>query len=259
MHGSDRLDDFLNDLAEVAGANARRHFRKSHNLAYKGDTTPVTQADREIETALRRMIYEAFPDDSIIGEEFDTHKGDSAHTWVIDPIDGTKAFATGRATFATLIARCRDGVPETGMIDQPVMEDRWLSVDGKTSYFNGELCKTTGCERLDEARLHITSPVQMLKATSGTQLEQLKQACALCIYQGDSYAYGLLASGHLDVCLETGLAPHDFLAAVPIVHGAGGAISDWAGRDLYIESGGDVIAASTPALHHQTSRFLRSF
>lgn len=256
MTGNTVTHDFLHDLAEASGAIARRHFRNDHDLGYKSDTTPVTQADWEIETALRRMIHKAFPYDSIIGEEFDTYHGDSAYTWVIDPIDGTKAFATGRATFATLVARCHNGVPVTGMIDQPVMEDRWLSTDGRTSYFNGQQCRINRCEHLDQARLHITSPVRMLQAKGGDKLEKLEEACSLCIYQGDSYAYGLLASGHLDVCVETNLAPHDFLAAVPIVHGAGGRISDWDGRELHMESAGDVIAASTPVLHHQVLQLL---
>lgn len=239
-------------LADAAGDAIRPFFRNPHGLETKADHSPVTLADRAAEAAMRTLIDAAYPDDSIIGEEYGTKPGTSGRTWVLDPIDGTRAFVSGRPIFGTLIGLMIDGWPMLGVIDQPVLRERWLGVIGKPTLFNGAPVQTRACSALVGATLGTTSPhafddhqadhfVALARVVAGGSMRQGP------IYGGDCYNYACLASGHLDIVVEAGLKVHDFAALVPVVEGAGGRMCDWQGDPLTADSAGDVIAAGDPA------------
>lgn len=233
-------------LADAAGAAIRPYFRAPHGLETKDDRSPVTLADREAEAAMRRLIERAFPDDAIIGEEYGVREGRSGRAWVLDPIDGTRAFITGRPIFGTLIALVIEGWPMLGVIDQPILNERWVGAVGAQTSFNGKPVQTSRCAALSDVLLATTSPA----AFDDGQLhafEHLDAVVRSTVLGGDCYNYGLVASGHLDVVVEANLKLHDFAALVPVVEGAGGRMCDWRGDPLTADSVGEVIAAGDPA------------
>jgi myo-inositol-1(or 4)-monophosphatase len=233
-------------LADAARPIAMAHFRSALAIETKSDLSPVTIADRAIETELRRLIQAEFPGHGILGEEFGTTVG-SDYTWVLDPIDGTKSFISGVPLFGTLIALLHGHQPVLGIIDIPATGERWLGQCGKPSLFNGAVAKTSACRRIGDARVFTTSP-DMFAAEDWKHFDALSQRAAFRRYGGDCYIYGLLASGHCDLVIETGLKPYDFMAMIPVIEGAGGKISDWRGNALGLHSDGRVVAAATEEL-----------
>ena len=233
-------------LADAAGAAIRPYFRNEHGLEAKADLSPVTRADREAEEAMRRLIIAERPMDGIIGEEFETRQGTSGRQWVLDPIDGTRAFIAGRPIFGTLIALIEDGWPLLGILDQPITKERWLGVAGRTTLFNGKPAATRICRDLKDAILATTSPA-LFGDDQLHAFEHLDAAVMSTVLGGDCYNYGCVASGWMDVVVEAGLKLHDFAALVPIVEGAGGRMCDWQGDPLHAGSNGEVIAAGDPA------------
>lgn len=215
---------------------------------HKADDSPVTQADRAIETALRAMIAEERPADGIWGEEHGSERLDAEWVWVIDPIDGTRAFIAGLPTFATLIALLHRGQPVLGIIDQPITGDRWLGAAGRTTLFNGQRAVTRRCRSLDRAHLKTTSP-EMFIGADLARFARISQAVKLTSYGGDALNYGLLAAGFLDLVVEASMKPHDYMALVPVVEGAGGLITDWHGQPLGMDSDGRVLAAAGKGVH----------
>ena len=195
------------------------------------------------------MIEREFPGHGILGEEFGASRG-SEFTWVLDPIDGTKSFISGVPLFGTLIALLHGEQPVLGIIDIPATGERWLGQRGKPSLFNGAISKVSGCASIEAARVFTTSP-DMFDAEGWRRFDALSRRAAFRRYGGDCYIYGLLASGHCDLVIETGLQPYDYLAMVPVIEGAGGKISDWRGSTLCLQSKGDVIAAASEALWAQ--------
>jgi inositol-phosphate phosphatase/L-galactose 1-phosphate phosphatase/histidinol-phosphatase len=233
-------------LADAAGAAIRPRFRAEHGLEAKEDLSPVTLADREAEEAMRRLIVAERPMDGIIGEEFGVREGTSNRIWVLDPIDGTRAFIAGRPIFGTLIALIEDGWPLLGIIDQPITRERWLGVAGRTTLFNGKPASTRICRDLKGAVLGTTSPA-LFDDSQLHAFEHLDAGVMSTVLGGDCYNYGCVASGWMDVVVEAGLKLHDFAALVPIVEGAGGRMCDWQGDPLHAGSIGEVVAAGDPA------------
>ncbi len=235
-------------LTDAAGAAIRPFFRAKFDSETKADASPVTEADRAAEAAMRRLIEAEYPRDGIIGEEYGTKEGSTGRTWVLDPIDGTVSFMAGRPIFGTLVALVEEGWPVIGVIDQPIARERWVGVVGRPTLFNGKAAATRPCRDLGQSVLATTGPhhftddeaVQFLALAS-------KVARRRIVYGGDCYNYGLVASGHVDLVVEAGLKLHDFAALIPVVEGAGGTMCDWAGDPLNSESAGNVIALGDPA------------
>jgi len=234
-------------LADAAGAVIRRYFRTPVAIDDKADASPVTIADREAETAMRALTETAFPGHGIIGEEHGRVRADAEYVWVLDPIDGTKAFITGKPLFGTLIALVHRGVPVLGIIDQPVTGERWIGIRGEPTRFNGALIAARRCGGLDRATLSTTSP-DLFHGADAAAFARLAKRCKLTVYGGDCYAYGLVASGFIDLVVEAGLKSYDFCALAPIVAGAGGAMADWQGKPLTLASDGRVVAAGDPGV-----------
>ncbi|WP_353228942.1 inositol monophosphatase family protein [Novosphingobium sp.] len=234
-------------LADAAGAAIRPHFRAA-GFERKGDSTPVTVADRAAESAMRAIIAAEWPDDGIIGEEFGVTEGTSGRSWVLDPIDGTTGFVAGRALFGTLIALVVDGFPVLGVIDQPIQRERWLGVIGRPTLFNGAEVRTRACSALAEAAIATTGP-HYFSAHDGEHFMALAARTdhKRMVMGGDCYNYAMLASGHLDVVCESNLKLYDWAALVPVVEGAGGVMADWNGDPLRQGSDGHVLALGDAA------------
>ena len=253
-----RSDDLAlaHRLADAAGAVIHPLFRADFAKERKADSSPVTEADRAAEAAMRAILEAERPDDGIVGEEYGTRNEGAARQWVLDPIDGTISFMAGRPIFGTLIALVQDGWPVLGIIDQPIARERWAGRIGEQTTLNGKPVRTRACAMLEGASLATSSPHYF---SAGEAEDYMRLAAAVAgnvrqapiVYGGDCYNYGLLAAGHIDVICEAGLALHDYAALVPVVEGAGGLMCDWQGNPLDAQSataeGGRVLALGDPA------------
>lgn len=239
-----------NEMADAAGAVIRRYFRTPVGVDTKADDSPVTIADRETEAAMRALLARRRPGDGILGEEHGRERLDAEYLWVIDPIDGTKAFITGMPVFGTLIGLLHRGRAVLGVIDQPILGERWLGAAGVPTTMNGKAIRTRACPSLDKAFLYSTAP-DMFKGADAVAYERVRGKVRQPRFGGDCYAYGLLTMGFADLVIEASLQPYDYCAVIPVVEGAGGVMTDWQGKALTIESDGRVVAAGDPAAHAQ--------
>ena len=237
--------------ADVAGCVVRPFFRAPLLASDKADASPVTIADRTAEQAMRAVLSERFPDHGILGEEFGMLRPEAGLRWVLDPLDGTRAFITGRPSFGTLVALLRDGAPVLGLIDQPITGERWIGMAGVATRFTSRslpgMPRTRSCKSLAEAELSCTSP-EMLDPVSEPRWRGLRARVKRASWGGDCYAYGLLALGQIDVIAECGMNCWDWAALVPVIEGAGGRITDWQGDPLREGGDGTVLAVGDPAL-----------
>jgi histidinol phosphatase-like enzyme (inositol monophosphatase family) len=235
-------------LADAAAVAIRPYFRSGLAADRKGDATPVTEADRAAEEAMRRLLKAEAPRDTVIGEEFAATNGTSGRSWVLDPIDGTVSFLAGRPIFGTLIALVVEGWPVLGIIDQPILQERWVGAAGMPTTFNGQPCRTRACPSLAEAALATTGP-HYFDDHQGSHFMALAARTnhKRMMMGGDCYNYGLLASGHIDLVCEANLKLHDWAALVPVIEGAGGTVCDWNGDPLHAGSDGHVLALGDPA------------
>lgn len=249
------LSQFANQLADGSRDVIARHFRQPLDIDAKGDESPVTVGDRETESALRGLIGERFPGHGIYGEEFGEENAGSHFTWVLDPIDGTRSFITGTPTFGTLISLLEGGIPVLGVIDMPAMDERWIGGGQEGTFLNGTGCRVSRCEQIAGCRLVSTSP-DMLSEIELVGFRRVLRKTSFYRYGGDCYNYALLASGYVDLVIESDLHPYDFCALVPVVEGAGGVITDWQGQPLNMQSEGNVLASSSQALHQQALEVL---
>jgi histidinol phosphatase-like enzyme (inositol monophosphatase family) len=239
-----------NRLADAARSAIRPLYRGDFSQEKKADRSFVTEADRAAEAAMRAIIEAEFPDDGIIGEEYGTHNEGAARQWVLDPIDGTQSFMVGRPIFGTLIALLQDGWPVMGVIDQAIVDERWVGTIGEQTTLNGKAVHTRKCRELAGATVATTSPHCFSEEEANAYLKVIAKAYpdkAWPVYGGDCYNYALLASGHIDVVMEAGLKLYDYAALVPVVEGAGGMMCDWQGNPLDANSDGTVIALGESA------------
>jgi len=242
-------------LAEAARPISTRYFRTPVAIDDKSDASPVTVADREAESAMRAILSREVPQHGVFGEEHGVERADAEYVWVLDPIDGTRAFITGLPIWGTLIALLHKGVPVLGIIDQPILKERWLGVAGQPSTLNGHPARVRACPTLDKAYMYSTSPI-MFSGDVSRKHAALADAVKLFRWGGDCYAYGLLASGHVDLVVENALKLYDFAALVPVIAGAGGTVTDWQGKPLDMGSDGSILAAGDAAVHRAAARIL---
>jgi histidinol phosphatase-like enzyme (inositol monophosphatase family) len=244
--------------ADVAGATIRPFFRARLRTDLKSDRRPVTIADRSAEQAMRAVLAERLPDHGIEGEEYGVDRPHAALRWVLDPIDGTRAFITGRPIFGTLIALLEGANPILGVIDQPITGERWIGAARRKTLFRGPLGGTAGCRpcaSLAEAELSCTSP-ELLGRLHRESWQHLAGAVRRVSWGGDCYAYGLLTLGHIDVIAEADLKVWDWAALVPVIEGAGGRLTDWQGMALCREGDGRALAVGDPELLDPAVRLL---
>lgn len=243
--------------ADAAGKVLAHYFRKSFTVDTKDDSSPVTIADRDAEIAMRALIEDAVPDHGILGEELPPVNPGADFTWVLDPIDGTKSFISGKPTFGTLVSLAWRGRPLIGLIDQPIIHERWLGADGMAATLNGDPARVRACAALEDAVLYTTSPY-LFPHDDLEPFHRLRGRVRHALFGGDCYSYGLLASGHADIVVEAGLKPYDYAALVPVIEGAGGVITDWDGKPLTLASDGRVLAAGDARMHREALKVLHT-
>jgi len=239
-------------LADAAGEIARGYFRQAIEIERKDDQSPVTIADREAEAAMRALIAESFPDHGVVGEEHGALRTEAEYVWVLDPIDGTKRFISGHVQFGTLIALLRAGAPLLGVIDMPAMGERWIAATGRPTTHRDRdgtrPARVRPCAELAEATLFSTTP-HMFPGADFAAFERVRVQVREPMYGGECYAYGLLASGFVDLVIEATMGTYDFLPLVRVVTEASGVITDWQGRPLGLDSDGRVLAAGDARAH----------
>lgn len=247
----------VNALADEAGKIVKQYFRTPYDVDTKDDESPVTIADRAIETRLREILTEQRPQDGIHGEEFENKASENGLTWVIDPIDGTKPFICGEHNFGTLIALCEDGKPILGVIDQAIVSDRWVGAKGIQTTHNGKSISTRKCASLGNAVASSTAPGMFRHIDIGFY-RVIREQVKFMNWGGNCLPYGLLASGYLDMVIEAQMNPHDYLALAPIIEGAGGKICDWDGQPLTLNSGHALVALGDERLWSQVQELILS-
>jgi len=240
-------------LADAAAAQSMRYFRTPLPIITKDDLSPVTLADRDAEAAMRRILAERSPGDGIFGEEHGRERLDAGRVWVLDPIDGTRSFITGSPLWGTLIGVLEGGRVRLGMVDMPVLRERWWGLSeaggrGALALRNGQPVHASACTRIEDARIVCTSP-DIFAPADWQAFDALSRRCAMRRFGGDCYGYAQLAGGTIDLVVETGLQPYDYLGPAGLIEAAGGVITDWQGQPLGLQSDGRVVAAATPELH----------
>lgn len=256
----DDILDLAGRLADAARPVTLARFRSGIQHDTKSDASPVTEADRESERTMRALIEAERPNDGIFGEEFGVTNPDADTVWILDPIDGTKAFITGKPIYGTLIGIVRDGRAIAGIIDSPATDDRWVGAHGRASMFNDQPIETRKGRALKDAWVTATSHT-MFTSENVTKFEALTAATQHTTYGSECQGYGFLACGWLDLVCEDTLAPYDYAALIPIVEGAGGLITDWQGAPLRFDASpeskaGAVIAAADEHLHAAAVKIL---
>lgn len=239
---------FANDLCEQTGNIIRAALQTNLRFETKDDQSPVTEIDQKVEKLVRERISEHFPDHGILGEEYGAQATDQEYVWVIDPIDGTKAFISGFAVFGTLISLTRKGKPVLGIIDNPVTGERWIGAQGALTKKNGKAISGSLRKDILGSLLSNGNP-DSLNDKEKEKFTRLKRKVAWCVYGGSCQAYGRLADGALDIVIDSGLDPFDYCALSPIITGAGGCITDWEGQELTLWSGSRCVASASPELH----------
>ena len=245
---------FLAGLPQVSRPLLANWFRQNPQTMQKADQSPVTIADQQTETALRDVIAATFPDDAIQGEEFGTAGRDESarFCWVIDPIDGTKAFISGKPIFGTLVGVTDCGIPLAGLIDMPILEETYIGhIMNQNQPFcelNGRRVRPSNCTDLKTARIATTSPLALSKPGLAG-FNHLAAQSAVTNYGGDCHNYALLAAGHIDLVMEDNLATHDIIAVAAVMQAAGATVTDIAGRPIMYGQSTSILAAATTSLH----------
>ncbi|MCJ8150516.1 histidinol-phosphatase [Shinella sedimenti] len=250
---------FFDLLAEAAKKETLPRFRVGADVVNKeaGGFDPVTEGDRAAETAIRALIEQHFPEHGILGEEHGSVGLDREYVWVIDPIDGTRAFISGVPVWGTLIGLYRNGDAVMGMVDQPFTGERYFA-DGKAAHYAGpdgsKTLATRSCPSLADAIMFTTSP-HLFTGGGRDRFEAVQDKVRLFRYGVDCYAYALLAAGHVDLVVESGLKPYDVGGLIPVIEQAGGIITAWDGGPA--ERGGEIIAAGSRAVYDEAIALLQ--
>ena len=246
---------FANELADAAAAAILPHFRATSGAENKSahGFDPVTAADRGAERAMRALIRARYPHHGILGEEEGAQAGSAGLTWVLDPIDGTRAFLLGLPLWGTLIA-LNDGTrPVLGLMNQPFTRERFVGTT-QCAWNGGHVLHTRPCAQLSDAHVMCTSP-DIFDPAQRAAFDAVAGRARMLRYGGDCYAYCMLAAGHADLVIEAGLKSYDIAALVPIVTGAGGIVTTWDGGSP--KAGGRIIAAGDARVHDAAMALLK--
>jgi histidinol phosphatase-like enzyme (inositol monophosphatase family) len=262
MSIDDKMITFANRLADASGAVIRPYFRQRIEVVHKPGLRafdPVTEADKGGERAIRAIIERDRPEDGILGEEYGEKPGASGFRWVLDPVDGTRAFITGRHEWGSLIALEDKEVPVLGIIDQPVLGERFLGVNGRAVLLEGEKrtpLKVRECAAVKDAILCATDPSAYFAPDQQQAFARVKAEARMTRYGGDCYLFAALALGFVDIVIEAGFNRWDVAALIPLVEGAGGIITNWSGGDC--RDGKSILASGDSRVHEGAIKLLNS-
>ena len=245
-----------NECADISGRIISKYFRKKIKIETKSDNSPVTKADKESEKKIRDLIIKKAPECGFFGEESGKFNINNEYTWVIDPIDGTKSFVTGKPLFGTLIGLMKNNKPYLGILNQPILKERWVGIANNETRYNNVKVKTRNCKKLKGSKMYSTSPMMFI-GKNQTVYRRVRAKIGETLFGADCYAHGLMASGFVDVILEANLKPYDYLASAAIISGAGGKITDWKGNDLNLDSDGRILASGDPKIHKQLLKIIQ--
>ncbi|KPN63866.1 histidinol-phosphatase, inositol monophosphatase family [Aliiroseovarius crassostreae] len=237
-------------MAQIAARSSLSYFRGALGVEFKADESPVTQADKAVEAELRAYLAAIFPDHGIFGEEEGMSQTDSAHLWVIDPIDGTRSFLSGHPLYGFLLAHLIDGTPEIGVIGMPVLEEVLIGQRGQGARLNGRPVQTSNQTDLAQGILYINEGEKIFRDHPAL-FDRLTRTGQTRRMAYDCYPHALLAMGHVNAVVDYDLQPYDFLALSVVIEAAGGVMTDWSGAPLGLHSDGRVVSAATPELHEQ--------
>lgn len=244
---------------KILTEHRKKYLRGNYDFKTKNDASPVTETDERVEREIRDMISKAFPDHGMLGEEHGAEAETAEFVWVIDPIDGTRQFIVGYPFYGTLIALCHHGVPVLGVVEMPVMAERWVGIKGRQSTVNGLPIKTRPHDDL-ATTLAASSNTEFVFPEDRDAYENLRTSTKWRVYGGACYGYMSLAAGKIDLCYDSGIMREvDYCALVPIVEGAGGIMSDWEGNPLTMHSGMKVLAAGDKRLHAKVLKEIAKF
>jgi histidinol phosphatase-like enzyme (inositol monophosphatase family) len=255
------FDDFLIELNHASAAAILPLFRAEHGLEDKGEPgafDPVTAADRGAEAVIRTLITERYPGHGVIGEEYGEDRPDAEFVWVLDPIDGTRAFIAGLPLWTTLIGLRFAGTPVLGSIGQPYLGELFLGAAGGSRLISRGESRPLATRRgvaLGEAIISTTDADACFTAEERAAWRDLRRCVRLARFGCDAYAYAMVAAGGLDLVVEAGLKCWDIDAAIPVIAGAGGMVSDWKGAPVG-PHGGSVAIAGDQALLEQALAIL---
>lgn len=242
----DWLDTIL-AITDTAATLPLNYFRTGVDVIHKADETPVTVADREVESVLRAAIEEHFPGHAIFGEEFGETGGEGPYRWIIDPIDGTRAFISGMPLFGMLVGLLEHGKPVLGVVRLPALGEVYYG-SAAGAFGNTKRLATSQTRSVEQAFLYINEADKILRDAPGA-FDRLNRAGKDRRFGYDCYPHALVAAGHADACVDFDLQPYDYLPLVPVIEAAGGVITNWRGEPLEMRFGEAVVSAATPELH----------
>lgn len=247
--------NFALSFVEKSGEILKEKFKKNYNVSSKNDGSFVTDIDKEIEKLFRLKINSLFPSHGIIGEEFDNKNINSNEIWVIDPLDGTHSFIAGKPLFGTLVCLIINKVPTLGIIDIPILNQRWHGGLSLGVYLNNKICKKVKDKPLSESIVSSTSFL-MFNEVQLAKVKKVYSKSKFSTFGTDCFGYGLLLSGKIDLIVEANMKPWDYMAQIPLIKEQGGFISDWSGKPLNLNSNGEVIACRSESCYNEAMKFL---
>lgn len=249
------IADHAETMSALASKTAMHFFRGALGVEFKADESPVTQADRAVETEVRRYLKTHFPDHGILGEEHGLEDGKEDHMWVVDPIDGTRSFLSGHPLFGFLLAHLADGKPDLGVICMPILNEIFMGQKGKGATLNGQPVQTSGQTSLNDAILYINEGEKICR-DHPVIFDRLLSIGQTRRFAYDCYPHALLAAGHVDAVIDYDLQPYDYLSVSAVVEAAGGVMTDWNGQALSMTSDGAVVSAANRELHAEILKTL---
>jgi inositol-phosphate phosphatase/L-galactose 1-phosphate phosphatase/histidinol-phosphatase len=251
-----QLIKLANKCADASGKIIKKYFRKKIKINLKKDNTPFTKADIEAEKIIRELILKQEPNCGFVGEETGSINMNREYCWVVDPLDGTKSFITGKPTFGTLIGLLKNNKPVLGILNQPILNERWVGIAGVETKYNNKKVRVRKCKSIKGAKMYATSPM-MFQGRNKKIYKNVRAKIGECLFGADCYSHGLMSLGFVDVILEANLKPWDYIASASIISGAGGKITDWNDNDLNLQSDGRILATGDSNIHKQIIKIIQ--
>lgn len=252
-----QLEKFANLFADQSRIILKNKFLKTFKVEEKNDGSFVTNIDKEIEIKFRKILKRSFPNHGVVGEEFGFENEKNEYVWVIDPLDGTHNFIAGKPLFGTLICCMKNGIPIFGLIDIPILENRWWGGTDMGVKFNGKRCKILKSKKQYSNLIVSSTSLLMFKPKHEKKVKTIYSKIGFPIFGSDCYSYGLMLLGKIDLIIEGNMRPWDYLAQVALINEFGGFITDWEGNQLGLNSDGKIVASIEKNHHKKTLNYLK--